>query len=52
MSGNDQRCTTTIFGHICHNISGRHHDILNYAEETCAACFSNIEMFEKKRPTS
>jgi len=52
MSGNDQRCATTIFGYICHNIFERHHDILNHAEGTCTACFLNIEMFESKKPTS
>jgi hypothetical protein len=52
MSENDQRCTTTILGHICHSISGRHHDILNHAKETCAACFPDIEMFKKKKSTS
>jgi len=51
VSGNDQRCATTIFEHICHSIPERHHDILNHAEETCAACFLNIEMFERKKPT-
>jgi len=51
MLGNDQRCTTTIFGHICHSIFERHHDILNHAKETCAACFPDIGMFKKKRPT-
>jgi len=51
MSGNDQRCTTTILKYICHNISKRHHDILNHAEETCAACFPNIEMFKQKKST-
>ncbi len=52
MSENDQWCATTIFEHICHNIPGRHHDILNHAEETCVACFLNIEMFKQKRFTS
>jgi len=51
MLENDQRCTTTILEHICHNISERHHDILNHAKETCAACFPNIKMFEKKKST-
>jgi len=51
MSRNDQRCTTTIFEHICHSIPERHHDILNHVGETCAACFPSIEMFEKKRST-
>jgi len=52
MLENDQRCATTIFEHICHNISERHHDILNHVEETCAACFSDIEMLKQKRSTS
>jgi len=52
MSGNDQRCATTIFEYICHSISERHHDILNHAEETCIACFSNIRMFKSKESTS
>jgi len=52
MSGNDQWCAMTIFEYICHSISERHHDILNHAEETCAACFPDIEMFEQKRSTS
>jgi len=40
MSGNDQRCATTIFEYICHSIPGRHHDIFNHVEETCAACLN------------
>jgi len=51
MSGNDQRYITTILEHICHSISERHHDILNHAKETCAACFPDIEMFKKKKST-
>jgi len=51
MSRNDQRCATTIFEHICHSISERHHDILNHAKETCAACFSNIKMLKSKKST-
>ena len=52
MSGNDQWCATTIFEHICHSISERHHDILNHAKETCVACFPSIEMLKQKRSTS
>jgi len=52
MSGNDQRCATTIFEYICHSISERHHDILNHVERTCIACFLSIGMFESKRSTS
>jgi hypothetical protein len=51
MSRNDQRCATTIFEHICHSISGRHHDILNHVKETCAACFLDIEMLKSKKST-
>jgi len=52
MSENDQWCATTIFEYICHSIFERHHDILNHAEETCAACFPSIEMFKLKKSTS
>jgi len=52
MSRNNQRCATTIFGHICHSILGRHHDILNHVEETCATCFLNIKMLKSKKSTS
>jgi len=52
MSRNNQRYITTIFEHICYNIFKRHHDILNYVEETCAICFLDIKMFKKKKSTS
>jgi len=51
MSRDDQRCATTILEHICHSISERHHDILNHAKETCAACFLDIKMFKQKKLT-
>jgi hypothetical protein len=51
MSKNDQRCITTILEYICYNIFEQHHDILNHAKETCAACFPDIEMFKQKKST-
>ena len=51
MLENDQRCATTTFEYICHNISRRHHNILKHVKETCATCFPNIGIFESKRST-